>query len=81
MTADWRVSRLDETHIEAVGGPDGIRYVYRRNPDGTWDGRLANPEKLMEAYERMGLSSAEMSKEAAKLARSAGDAVLEHLNR
>lgn len=78
---NWRVTRLDETHIEAVGGPDGIRYVYEKKKSGAWDGRLTNPEKLMEAYDRMGLSSVEAAKEAAKLSRSAGDAVLEYLNK
>lgn len=50
---EWNISRLDKNKVEAVN-ETGIRLLFSKNPDGSWDGRCQNPDEILESYRRLG---------------------------
>lgn len=75
----WIVSRLADGRVEAANEAGNARFIFTESADGSWDGQCISVNEMNQAFARLGLSAAEMTKEAARLSRSAGDAVLEYL--
>lgn len=79
MNVEWNISRLGKDKIEAANEAGNARFIFTESADGSWEGRCISVNAMNQAFSRLGLSAAEMTKEAARLSRSAGDAVLEYL--
>lgn len=50
---EWNISRLDKNKVEAVN-ETGIRLLFSKNQDGSWDGRCQNPDEILASYRRLG---------------------------